>query len=350
MGILGNRKKPNLRKQQIETANQLRDIDNRIIRQLRMLKIECHVPGAVSQTQLDNYEAVRKAMIEEFDGTPVRRINLIDMDLMLEKMVQKLQEAIYAGDRQTVAWVCNGLLYAREEGRKDINESEIEREPEIREARLKKLQKYALSAELSEKIRELREHMAELQHDIDVTANKRNRKNTELNKMLSENPLLEEKLGNAGNLAEQADPDVLHLSTLITEAYDLNENIKDSRTQLEKMNNQRAKYEADIRINQQALNAQTDVLDQEWMDIIRSMDEEIAHALVEGTQQSKEIQSEIEKIHKIYDNFLESWSDEMVRSSVKLQEMRRKEEEEAKGRALAAEMTENTSNNDMLTN
>ena len=342
--IFGGPKKPTQKQindEQKKRANRVQELNNQIRAALVTLKIE-DLTHTIAPETLERYDNIRKGLAKEFDGSPVKRLDIVRMEELTLQMVEKLQGAIRKGDTQTVSWILKGLYYSTNEARKDITESQQEHADEIREKRENMLEKYVTAVSVSTQQHEKMEEIRVITGKISRNTDERNKKKSEMDKMLSEKPYLTMQLQEAGSPETIKTPELMEAATLVTEVYDLNDTIKDLASMEKNLSRSVMQDRESIRMIDAALSQIDFMMSEEDMDTLRSLQDEIAQSMADSATQSKELQEIIDRHHLIFENWLKNQANYLTAAARKFQKMKflekREEQERIRAEKLKQEM------------
>lgn len=342
--IFGGPKKPTQKQindEQKKRANRVQELNNQIRAALVTLKIE-DLTHTIAPETLERYDNIRKGLAKEFDGSPVKRLDIVRMEELTLQMVEKLQGAIRKGDTQTVSWILKGLYYSTNEARKDITESQQEHADEIREKRESMLEKYVTAVSVSTQQHEKMEEIRVITGKISRNTDERNKKKSEMDKMLSEKPYLTMQLQEAGSPETIKSPELMEAATLVTEVYDLNDTIKDLASMEKNLSRSVMQDRESIRMIDAALSQIDFMMSEEDMDTLRSLQDEIAQSMADSATQSKELQEIIDRHHLIFENWLKNQANYLTAAARKFQKMKflekREEQERIRAEKLKQEM------------
>lgn len=342
--IFGGPKKPTQKQindEQKKRANRVQELNNQIRAALVTLKIE-DLTHTIAPETLERYDNIRKGLAKEFDGSPVKRLDIVRMEELTLQMVEKLQGAIRKGDTQTVSWILKGLYYSTNEARKDITESQQEHADEIREKRENMLEKYVTAVSVSTQQHEKMEEIRVITGKISRNTDERNKKKSEMDKMLSEKPYLTMQLQEAGSPETIKTPELMEAATLVTEVYDLNDTIKDLASMEKNLSRSVMQDRESIRMIDAALSQIDFMMSEEDMDTLRGLQDEIAQSLADSATQSKELQEIIDRHHLIFENWLKNQANYLTAAARKFQKMKflekREEQERIRAEKLKQEM------------
>lgn len=342
--IFGGPKKPTQKQindEQKKRANRVQELNNQIRAALVTLKIE-DLTHTIPPETLERYDNIRKGLAKEFDGSPVKRLDIVRMEELTLQMVEKLQDAIRKGDTQTVSWILKGLYYSINEARKDITESQQEHVEEIQEKRENMLEKYVTAVSVSAQQHEKMEEIRVITGKISRNTDERNKKKSEMDKMLSDKPYLTMQLQEAGSPETIKTPELMEAATLVTEVYDLNDTIKDLASMEKNLSRSVMQDRESIRMIDAALSQIDFMMSEEDMDTLRSLQDEIAQSMADSATQSKELQEIIDRHHLIFENWLKNQANYLTAAARKFQKMKflekREEQERIRAEKLKQEM------------
>ena len=322
-GLFGPKKpsQAEINKQQKELANEVREVDNRIKVKLTKLKVEDLRQDKLPQETLQTYDRIRTAMIKEFGDGEVKRLNTLEIERITEEMVDKLQKAINYGDTQTVSWIFQGMYYSVNEARKDISKAQIDNEEEIRMKRIARLEKYKSAVIASDRIREILEQIGVLKKDIESYQDQYNKKKAEMDKLFADKPELKLQLQNAGARDSIKSPELLEAADLVAVVYDLFHTIRDNRLKQANLSGQISTNEGTIRMVKTGLHAVDFTLSDDEMRILNDLQNESADGLVQVAAQRKTLAETADRIHLLYENWLNDQAGVMINSWGKYQEL-----------------------------
>lgn len=342
--IFGGPKKPTQKQindEQKKRANRVQELNNQIRAALVTLKIE-DLTHTIAPETLERYDNIRKGLAKEFDGSPVKRLDIVRMEELTLQMVEKLQGAIRKGDTQTVSWILKGLYYSTNEARKDITESQQEHADEIREKRESMLEKYVTAVSVSTQQHEKMEEIRVITGKISRNTDERNKKKSEMDMMLEKKPYLTMQLQEAGSPETIKTPELMEAATLVTEVYDLNDTIKDLASMEKNLSRSVMQDRESIRMIDAALSQIDFMMSEEDMDTLRGLQDEIAQSLADSATQSKELQEIIDRHHLIFENWLKNQANYLTAAARKFQKMKflekREEQERIRAEKLKQEM------------
>ena len=342
--IFGGPKKPTQKQindEQKKRANRVQELNNQIRAALVTLKIE-DLTHTIPPETLERYDNIRKGLAKEFDGSPVKRLDIVRMEELTLQMVEKLQGAIRKGDTQTVSWILKGLYYSTNEARKDITESQQEHADEIREKRESMLEKYVTAVSVSTQQHEKMEEIRVITGKISRNTDERNKKKSEMDMMLEKKPYLTMQLQEAGSPETIKTPELMEAATLVTEVYDLNDTIKDLASMEKNLSRSVMQDRESIRMIDAALSQIDFMMSEEDMDTLRSLQDEIAQSMADSATQSKELQEIIDRHHLIFENWLKNQANYLTAAARKFQKMKflekREEQERIRAEKLKQEM------------
>jgi hypothetical protein len=342
--IFGGPKKPTQKQindEQKKRANRVQELNNQIRAALVTLKIE-DLTHTIPPETLERYDNIRKGLAKEFDGSPVKRLDIVRMEELTLQMVEKLQSAIRKGDTQTVSWILKGLYYSTNEARKDITESQQEHAEDIQEKRENMLEKYVTAVSVSAQQHEKMEEIRVITGKISRNTDERNKKKSEMDKMLNEKPYLTMQLQEAGSPETIKTPELMEAATLVTEVYDLNDTIKDLASMEKNLSRSVMQDRESIRMIDAALSQIDFMMSEEDMDTLRSLQDEIAQSMADSATQSKELQEIIDRHHLIFENWLKNQANYLTAAARKFQKMKflekREEQERIRAEKLKQEM------------
>ena len=342
--IFGGPKKPTQKQindEQKKRANRVQELNNQIRAALVTLKIE-DLTHTIPPETLERYDNIRKGLAKEFDGSPVKRLDIVRMEELTLQMVEKLQDAIRKGDTQTVSWILKGLYYSTNEARKDITESQQEHAEEIQEKRESMLEKYVTAVSVSAQQHEKMEEIRVITGKISRNTDERNKKKSEMDKMLSDKPYLTMQLQEAGSPETIKTPELMEAATLVTEVYDLNDTIKDLASMEKNLSRSVMQDRESIRMIDAALSQIDFMMSEADMDTLRSLQDEIAQSMADSATQSKELQEIIDRHHLIFENWLKNQANYLTAAARKFQKMKflekREEQERIRAEKLKQEM------------
>lgn len=343
-GIFGGPKKPSQKQvndEQKKRANRVQELNNQIRAVLVTLKIE-DLTHTIPPETLEKYDNIRKGLAKEFDGSPVKRLDIVHMEEMTLRMVEQLQTAIHKGDTQTVSWILKGLFYCTNEARKDITESQVEKAEDIRDKREGRLEKYLTAVSVSAKQHEKIEEIREIQVKINRNRDDRNKKKSEMDNMINEKPYLIMQLQEAGSPETIKTPELMKAATLVTEVYDLNDTIKDLAVMEENLNRSIMQDRESIRMIDASLSELDFLMDEENVEVLRALQEDIAQSLADSAEQSKELQEIVDRHHLIFENWLKNQTTYLTDAARKFQRMKflekREEQEKIRAEKMKQEM------------
>ena len=348
-GIFGGKKKPSQKQvndEQKQRANRVQELNNQIRAALLTLKIE-DLTHTIPPETLEKYDNIRKSLSKEFDGNPVKRLDIIRIEDLTLRMVEQMQTAIHNGDTQTMTWILKGLYYCTNEGRKDITESEMEKAEVIQSKREKKLEKYLSTVSVSAGQHRKLDTIKEITAKINKNTEERNRKKSEMDKLLTDKPHLMVQLQEAGSPETIKSPELLEAATLITEVYDLNDTIKALATMQANLNKEVMQDREAIRMIDVALTEMDFMMSEEDMDVLRDLQNDIASALAESAVQSKELQEIIDRHHLIFENWLNNQAPYLTAAARKFQDMKFLEKKAELDRIRAEKMKKEMQDNNI---
>ena len=340
--IFGGQKKPTQKQvndEQKKRANRVQEMNNQIRAGLVTLKME-DLTHTIPPETLERYDNIRKGLAKEFDGSPVKRLDIVRMEELTLQMVEKLQTAINKGDTQTITWIFKGLFYCTNEARKDITESEAEKAEDIQEKREARLEKFLTAVTISAQQRDNIEEIRTINNKISRNTDERNKKKSEMDKMLNDKPHLTMQLQEAGSPETIKTPELMEAATLVTEVYDLNDTIKDLAVMEKNLSRSVMQDRESIRMIDVSLSEIGFQMDEENMDVLRSLQDEIARSLAESATQSKELQEIVDRHHLIFENWLKNQATYLTSAARKFQKMKFIEKKEEQERIRAAKIKE----------
>lgn len=339
-GLFGGSKKPTKKAiddDQKRRAGQVQDLNNRIRASLITLKVE-DLTHTIPPETLEKYDNIRKGLAKEFDSSPVKRLDITRVEELAAQMAEQLQNAVHKGDTQTITWIFQGLYYCINEGRKDINESDVDKAEDIQEKRERTMEKYATASSVSAQMQHALEEIRTIHTKISRNTDERNKKKSEMDVLINEKPYLITQLQEAGSPETIKSPELLKAATLVTEVYDLNDTIRDLTAMEANLNDKVMKDRESIRMIDVSLSEAGIMMKEEDMDVLRMLQDEAAASLAESAKRSKELQEIIDRHHLIFENWLKNQAEAMTIAARKFQKMRFMEKQDALNKARAEKL------------
>ena len=158
--------------------------------------------------------------------------------------------------------------------------------------------------------------------------------------MLNDKPHLTMQLQEAGSPETIKTPELMEAATLVTEVYDLNDTIKDLAVMEKNLSRSVMQDRESIRMIDVSLSEIGFQMDEENMDVLRSLQDEIARSLAESATQSKELQEIVDRHHLIFENWLKNQATYLTSAARKFQKMKFIEKKEEQERIRAAKIKE----------